>query len=125
MRLTFWFVATALEVKAAPCSSVPEAVVGPEVCHRPTFEMLADAVMKLLAELKVAVLRRVFEVLEVAAVKAALTTEPEPLVETSPDWVVSEAAGAPPVPRAAWLILLPDRLVPIWFTTFRKPRLVI
>jgi hypothetical protein len=65
------------------------------------FEMLAEAVMKELALENVAVLRRVLELELVAAVKAALTTEPEPLVDTSPESVVSEAAGAPPVPRAA------------------------
>ena len=90
--LTFWFVASALEVYVLPAISVPEAVVGPEVCHKPIFEMFAVAVMKLLALENVAVLRSVFEEELVAAVSAARTTEPEPLVETSPACVVSAAA---------------------------------
>ena len=54
-----------------PAIRVPEAVVGPEVCHKPMLLMLAAAVMKLLAELKVAVLRSVLELLDVAAVKTS------------------------------------------------------
>lgn len=84
-----------------PATIVPEAVVGPEVCHNPTFEMFAEAVMNELALENVAVLRRVLDVELVAAVKAARTTLPEPFVETSPAWVVSAAEGAPPVPNAA------------------------
>ena len=79
-----------------PANSVPEAVVGPDTPNKPMLLMLAEAVTKLLALEKVAVLRSVLEPELVAAVKAARTTEPEPLVETSPDSVVSDAAGAPP-----------------------------
>jgi len=109
---TFWFVAQALEVKVFPIISVPDAVVGPEVCHSPMFEILALAVRNELALENVAVLRSVLELELVAAVKAARTTEPEPLVDTSPDCVVSDAAGAPPVPRAACEILEPVKDVP-------------
>jgi len=75
--------------------------IGPGVCHSPMFEMLAEAVKNEAALEKVAVLRSVLEVDDVAAVRAARTTEPDPLVDTSPACVVSEAAGAPPVPSAA------------------------
>lgn len=122
---TFWFVAQALDAKVLPIIKVPDAVVGPDVCQSPMFEMLADAVRNELALENVAVLRSVLELELVAAVNAARTTEPEPLVDTSPAWVVSDAAGAPPVPSAAWLIFEPVKDVPIWFTTFRNPRLVI
>jgi hypothetical protein len=64
------------------------------------LEIEAVAVINELALAKVAVITRAEELDEVAAVKAERTTEPEPLVETSPDRVVDVAVGAPPVPRA-------------------------
>lgn len=83
-----------------PANKVPDAVVGPDTLNKPTFEMLADAVMNELALENVAVNRTVFDVDDVAAVTADRTTEPEPLVETSPERVVAAAPGAPPVPKA-------------------------
>lgn len=64
--------------------------------------MLAAAVKNEAALENVAVKRTVFEADEVAAVIAERTTEPEPLVTTSPAREVSAAEGAPPVPNAMW-----------------------
>ena len=57
-----------------PATSVPEAVVGPEVCHSPMLLMLAAAVMKLLALENVAVCRSVLLELDVAAGNGAPTS---------------------------------------------------
>ena len=92
--------AQALDVYVFPANNEPDAVVGPDTLNNPTFEILADAVMNEFALEKVAVNRIVFDVDDVAAVTAERTTEPEPFVETSPERDVSDADGAPPVPRA-------------------------
>ena len=65
------------------------------------LEIDAVAVTNELALENVAVHTKALELELEAAVIAARRTEPEPLVETSPESVVDVAVGAPPVPRAA------------------------
>lgn len=109
-----------------PANNVPEAVVGPEMLNSPMFEMLAVAVMKLFELENVAVFCNDLDVDDVAAVIAARTTEPEPLVETSPLSVVAAAAGAVPVPSAAKATYAEPEIEPSELTIKElNPKLVI
>ena len=61
------------------------------------FEMLAEAVTKLAAELNAPVNWAVLE----ATIEVETAARPEVECVNSPDNAVSDAAGTPPVPRAA------------------------
>ena len=68
--MTFWLVASALEVYVCPCISEPEVETGPEVLNNPTLLMLLAAVMN---ELALAIVKVKWSVLDVELVAAVRT----------------------------------------------------
>ena len=98
---TAWFVAQLLLAYVLPAKSVPPL----DVLNKPIFDMFCVLVTNESALANVAVRLSVFDVLDVAAVKDALTS-------ASPSKVVSPVAGAPPVPRAAWVKYLLPAMLP-------------
>lgn len=86
--------------------------------NRPTLDRLREAVRKELLESNVPVKRTVLLEELVAAVTAWRFS-------TSPVRVVSEAAGAPPEPRARWEICLEPAIAPRADTRYwLNPKLV-